>query len=75
MRGVEMEGVVMEARLSNTMQTAVHRHRQYCEDFLPAGEMWAMALTMANASSGLWMNLAYYIEDEYSLLLSFKLDS
>jgi hypothetical protein len=65
----------VKARLSDTMQNTVRRHRQYCEDFLPVGKMQAIALKTANESSGFWMNLTYYIENEYSLLSSFTLDS
>jgi hypothetical protein len=65
----------VKVRLSDMMQNAVRCHCHYCEDFVPEGKMQAMALKTANASSRFWMNLAYYIEDEYSFLLSFNLDS
>jgi hypothetical protein len=42
----------VKARLSDTIQNAVYRHGQYCEDFLSAGEMRVMALKKADKSSG-----------------------
>jgi hypothetical protein len=59
--------------LMDTLAIVVCRHRQYCEDYLPEGEMRAMALRTADAANTFWERLVAYIDNKYSLLASFKL--
>ncbi len=59
--------------LTNDLQMAVHRHRKYCDDFVPEGILREMAIKTAEFTLIFWNALVAYIEDEYTLLLSFKL--
>ncbi len=60
-------------RLTDMLQIAVRNHQQYCEDFLPNGDLKSMALKTANVFNLFWMSLVAYLDDKYSLLESFKL--
>ena len=59
--------------LTDMLQIAVQNHQQYCEDFLPDGDLKSMALKTADVSRLFWMSLVAYLNDKYSLLESFKL--
>jgi hypothetical protein len=48
-------------------------HRQYCEDNISDPELRSMALRTAEAASTFWECLVAYVDDEYSLLMSFHL--
>ena len=71
-RGTVM-GDGMKERLTNDLQMAVRRHHQYCEDFVPKGILQDTAIKTADFTLLFWNALVAYIEDEYTLLLSFKL--
>ncbi len=71
-RGTDM-GDGMKDCLTNDLQMAVHCHRQYCEDFVPKGILQDTAIKTADFTLLFWNALVAYIEDEYTLLLSFKL--
>jgi hypothetical protein len=60
-------------RMTSDLQMAVSRHRQYCLDFVPEGILQETAIKTAEYTMQFWNALAAYIEDEYTLLLSFKL--
>ncbi len=60
-------------RLTDMLQITVQNHQQYCEDYLPDGDLKSMALKTADISKSFWMSLVAYLDDEYSLLESFKL--
>ncbi len=60
-------------RLTNDLQMAVSRHQQYCVDYIPEGILQETAIKMAEYTKQFWNALTAYIEDEYTLLLSFKL--
>ena len=60
-------------RLSSNMQMAVRRHWQYCEDYVPKGILRETDIKTAEFTMLFWNALVAYIEDEYQLLLSFKL--
>jgi hypothetical protein len=60
-------------RLTSDLQMAVSRHRQYCVDFVLEGVLRETAIKTAEYTLQFWNALAAYIEDEYTLLLSFKL--
>jgi hypothetical protein len=59
--------------LTNDLQMAVHCHRQYCNDFVPEGILRETAIKTAEFTLIFWNALVACIEDEYTLLLSFKL--
>jgi hypothetical protein len=59
--------------LTSDMQMAVRCHRQYSEDFVPEGILRETAIKTAEFTLLFWNALVAYIEDEYMLLLSFKL--
>ena len=59
--------------LSSNMQMAVRSHRQYCKDYVPKGILRETAIKTAEFTMLFWNALVAYIEDEYQLLLSFKL--
>jgi hypothetical protein len=52
---------------------AIACHRQYCMDYVPAGTLQDTALKTAKYTMQFWNALTAYIEDKYTLLLSFKL--
>jgi hypothetical protein len=60
-------------RLTDMLQIAVWNHQQYCEDYLLDGNLKSVALKTADISKSFWMSLVAYLDDEYSLLESFKL--
>jgi hypothetical protein len=60
-------------RLTSDMQMAVRRQRQYCDDFVPEGILRETAIKTAEFTLLFWNALVAYIENEYTLLLSFKL--
>jgi hypothetical protein len=59
--------------LTSDLQMAVSRHQHYCVDFVPEGILRETAIKTAEFTLQFWNALAAYIEDEYTLLLSFKL--
>jgi hypothetical protein len=71
-RGTIM-GDGQKEQLTNDLQMAVACHRQYCMDYVPAGILQDMALKTTKYTLQFWNSLTAYIEDEYTLLLSFKL--
>jgi len=71
-RGSIMGGGTKE-RLTNNVQMAVCCHQQYCEDFVPECILREMAIKTAEFTLLFWNALVAYIEDECTLLLSFKL--
>jgi hypothetical protein len=60
-------------RLASNLQMAVCCHRQYCEDFVPEGIIRETAIKTAEFTLLFWNALVACIDDEYTLLLSFKL--
>ncbi len=60
-------------RLTDTLAIAICQHRVYCEDNYTDPEMKAMALQTADTANTFWERLIAYINNEYSLLASFKL--
>jgi hypothetical protein len=58
---------------TNDLQIAVSRHQQYCLDFILEGILQETATKMAEYTLQFWNALTAYIEDDYTLLLSFKL--
>jgi hypothetical protein len=71
-RGTIM-GNGQKERLTNDLQMVVHRHRQYCNDFVPEGILREMAIKTVEFTLIFWNAPVAYIEVEYTLLLSFKL--
>ncbi len=71
-RGTIM-GDGQKERLTNDLQMAVHRHCQYCDDFVSEGILREMAIKTAEFMLIFCNALVAYIEEEYTLLLSFKL--
>ncbi len=71
-RGTIM-GDRQKERLTTDLQLAANRHRQYCQDFVPEGVLRDTAIRTAEYTIQFWNALAAHIEDEYTLLLSFKL--
>ncbi len=71
-RGTIM-GDGQKERLTMDLQLAANRHQQYCLDFVPEGMLQDTAIKTAEYTLQFWNALAAYIEDEYTLLLSFKL--
>ena len=71
-RGTIM-GDGQKERLTTDLQLAASCHRQYCMDFVPEGVLRDTAIKTAEYTLQFWNALAAYIEDEYTLLLSFKL--
>ncbi len=71
-RGTIM-GDGQKERLTNDLQMAVACHWVYCMHYLPAGVLQDTALKTAKYTLQFWNALTAYIEDEYTLLLSFKL--
>jgi hypothetical protein len=51
----------------------MRRHQVYCDNNYTDPEMKAMALRTSDAANTFWEHLVAYIDDEYSLLASFKL--
>jgi hypothetical protein len=60
-------------RLTSDLLMAVSCHRQYCLDYIPEGVLRDTAIKSAEFTMHFWNALTAYIEDEYTLLLSFKL--
>ena len=60
-------------RMTSDLQMDMSCHRQYCLDFVPEGILQETAIKTAEYTMQFWNALAAYIEDEYTLLLSFKL--
>ncbi len=54
---------------------AVSCHQQYCLDYVPEGILQETAIKTAKYTMQFWNALTAYIEDEYTLLLSFKLQA
>ncbi len=71
-RGTIM-GNGQKERLTNDLQIAVDCHWQYCMDYVLAGTLQDTALKTTEYTMQFWNTLTAYIEDEYTLLLSFKL--
>jgi hypothetical protein len=71
-RGTIM-GDGQKERLTTDLQLAANQHQQYCQDFVPEGVLRDTAIRTAEYTIQFWNALAAYIEDEYTLLLSFKL--
>jgi hypothetical protein len=71
-RGTIM-GNGQKERMTSDLQMAVSFHRQYCLDFVPEGILQETAIKTVEYTMQFWNALAAYIEDEYTLLLSFKL--
>ncbi len=61
--------------LEDTLQIALRHHEQYCKDHLPDEEVRTMALKTAEATCVFWSALVAYINNEYAMLNSFKLQS
>ena len=55
----------MKECLTSDMQMAVHRHRQYCEDFVPGGILRETAIKTAEFTLLFWNALVTYTKDEY----------
>jgi uncharacterized protein (DUF488 family) len=70
---VSIMGDGTKERLTSDMQVAVRCHRQYCDDSVPEGILRESAIKTAEFTLLFWNALVTYIEDEYMLLLSFKL--
>jgi hypothetical protein len=60
-------------RLTDTLAIAIRPHQVYCKDNYMDPEMKAMALRTTDTANTFWERLVAYIDDEYSLLASFKL--
>ena len=60
-------------KLTADLQRAVQSHHTYCEGYLPPGPLREAAIKTAEVTVLFWTSLAAYIEDEYTLLMSFKL--
>ncbi len=71
-RGTIM-GDGQKERLITNLQLAANCHQQCCLDFVPEGMLRDTAVKTAEYTLQFWNALAAYIEDEYTLLLSFKL--
>jgi hypothetical protein len=71
-RGTIM-GDGQKEQLTTNLQLAANRHRQYCQDFMPEGVLRDTGIRTAEYTIQFWNALVAYIEDEYTLLLSFKL--
>jgi len=59
--------------LTTRLAACMRGHRQYCEDNISDPELRSMALCTAEAASTFWEPLVAYVDDEYSLLMSFHL--
>jgi hypothetical protein len=71
-RGTIM-GNGQKERMTSDLQMAVSRHRQYYLDFVPEGILQETAIKTAEYTMQFQNARAAYIEDEYTLFLSFKL--
>jgi hypothetical protein len=60
-------------RLMVAMTQAVHAHKKYCKDHVPAGWLRDHALRSRQYTHQFWLSLASYIEDKIILLQTFKL--
>jgi hypothetical protein len=60
-------------KLTADLQWAVQSHRTYCEAYLPEGPLREAAIKTAKVTMLFWTSLVAYIEDEYTLLMAFKL--
>jgi len=59
--------------LTTRLAACMRGHCQYCEDNISDPELRSMALCTAEAASTFWERLVAYVDDEYSLLMSFHL--
>jgi hypothetical protein len=60
-------------RLEDTLQIAIKRHQQYCNNHLTNGELKTMALKTVDTTRIFWAALVAYINDEYAMLCLFNL--
>jgi hypothetical protein len=60
-------------QLSDTLAITMHEHWVYCDKNYTDPKMKGMALQTADAANIFWERLVAYIDDEYLLLVSFKL--
>jgi hypothetical protein len=71
------QGTIMgdgqKEKLTADLQWAIQSHRKYCEDFVPEGILRNAAIKTAEVTLLFWTSLNAYIEDEYTILLLFKL--
>ncbi len=62
-----------KATLTKALDSAVERHRTYCNDQVHPGVVRDMALKTAEHTMRFWHSFVAYLDEEYSMLMSFKL--
>jgi hypothetical protein len=63
----------VKERLTQAMNLAVERHEVYVQASGLTAELKEMALKTAELSRSFWSALTSYVDDEYMMLISFKL--
>ena len=63
----------VKERLTQAMNLAVERHEVYVQSSGLPAELKEMALKTAELTRAFWLALTTYIDDEYMMLISFKL--
>jgi len=62
-----------KATLTKALDGAVERHRTYCNDQVHPGVVRDMALKTAEHTMRFWHSFVAYLDEEYSMLMSFNL--